>query len=277
MSDSDVEHYLREISRYELLTKEQEQELARRIAQGDAEAREIMIRSNLRLVVSIAKHYANRGLPLLDLIAEGNLGLMKAVERFRAEEEKRFSTYATWWIKQAIRRALNAKVKNVRIPSYMVEMVNRFRKAANELSQEYSRAVTPTEVAEAMHLSEDKIDVIHRAMGAASSSPLMRGGGNEDDRTILDDVDELLARAGKKHDDEILFTDHEEEKLALLVQTLDPRARKIIRLRYGLGGRKPMTLEAIGRRLSTPITRERVRQIETQALTEMLSILTENE
>ena len=135
MSDNDIALYLKEISSFKLLSGEEEQTLAKKIAAGDAEARETMIRSNLRLVVSIAKNYSRRGMPLLDVIAEGNLGLLKAVERFRAGEGTRFSTYASWWIKQTIRRALTAKVKNVRVPAYMVELVSQWRQVASELNQ----------------------------------------------------------------------------------------------------------------------------------------------
>ncbi len=272
MSDSDVETYLREISQFDLLTEQQEKDLARRIKSGDADAREEMIRSNLRLVVSIAKKYTNRGLPLLDLIAEGNIGLMKAVERFRAEEGRRFSTYASWWIKQAIRRALTAKVKNVRVPAYMVEMVSRWRRASHELSQEFERQATADEIAERMEISADKVDVIQRAISASSSSAVgfpSRSGEMEGTA----DIEEMLARAGKEYQPAPLFTDHEEEKLGLLLSCLDARAEKIIRSRYGIGTDKALTLESIGTRLRPPITRERVRQIEASALKEMLTIL----
>lgn len=277
MSDSDVAAYLREISRFPLLTKEQEQSLAPRIAKGDLDAREEMIRSNLRLVVSIAKKYASHGLPLLDLIAEGNFGLMKAVERFRAEENKRFSTYASWWIKQAIRRALAAKVKNVRVPTYMVDIVNRWRRASNELSQEFERAATPKEIASRIRVSEDKIEVIQKALGAANSSSFTAPRITDPDG-MLGDIEELLARAGKDIQPEALFTDHEEEKLELLLGCLDERASTVIRYRYGINTKEVMTLERIGEwKLQKKITRERVRQIETMALREMLDILREED
>ena len=271
MSDSDIELYLKEISEFPLLTEGQEKDLARSIAKGDAEARETMIRSNLRLVVSIAKRYGNRGLPLLDLIAEGNLGLLKAVERFRAEEGRRFSTYASWWIKQAIRRALTAKVKNVRVPAYMVEMVTRWRRASNELSQEFERAATPDEIAEKMDLTPEKMGVIRKAISAGSSSAF--GGTRMDEDGPLSNIEEMLARAGKEYTSEHLFTDNEEEKLDLLLTCLDSRAEKIIRYRYGIGVNRVLTLESIGNKLRPSITRERVRQIETQALKSMLKVI----
>ncbi len=278
MSDNDIELYLREISRYKLLSAKEEVELAGGIAKGDMEARESMIRSNLRLVVSIAKKYSRCGLPLLDLIAEGNLGLLKAVERFRAEEGKRFSTYASWWIKQSIRRALTSKVKNVRVPAYMVEMVNRWRKASNELSQEFKREVSADEIAESMQLTPEQIEVIQKALGASASSAAfsLSARGDDDEGGGGGDIEEMLARAGKEYHEEHLFTDNEEEKLNLLMQCLDSRSEKILRYRYGVGTRKLMTLEAIGNKLRPPITRERVRQIETQALKTLFKILDEN-
>ena len=270
MSDNDIELYLKEISQFPLLNEHEEQDLARKIAKGDAEAREIMIRSNLRLVVSIAKKYSYQGLPLLDPIAEGNLGLMKAVERFRAEEGHRFSTYASWWIKQAIRRAITAKVKNVRVPAYMVEMVSRWRRASSELSQEFERAATPDEIAEKMEIPPEKLAVIQKALGAASSSGSFRGDPDDEDGG---DIEETLARAGKEAAPPPLFTDNEEEKLELLLQCLDAREERIVRYRYGVGTNRVLTLEAIGEKLEPAITRERVRQIETQALRTLLRVL----
>lgn len=276
MSDSDVESYLHEISQFRLLTKEKEQKLAREIADGNMDSREEMINANLRLVVAIAKKYANRGLPLLDLIAEGNIGLLKAVERFRAEEDKRFSTYASWWIKQAIRRALSAKVKNVRVPAYMVEMVSRWRRAANELSQELEREPTMEEIAAQLDLSDNKIEAIQKAIEASSSSAY-GGGGNSDDEDgeVYGNIEEMLARAGKDYSPQATFTDNEEEKLELLLHCLGNRERKILRHRYGIGTSQILTLESIGQKLNKALTRERVRQIETQALRELHRILEE--
>ncbi len=275
MSDSDVESYLREISQFKLLNKEKEQALAHRIADGDMDAREEMISSNLRLVVAIAKKYSSRGLPLLDLIAEGNIGLLKAVERFRAEEDKRFSTYASWWIKQAIRRALSAKVKNVRVPAYMVEMVSRWRKVASELCQTLEREPTMEEIAAELDLSDSKVEAIQKAIEASGSSAY-GGGGNTDGEEVYGDIEEMLARAGKEYSPQNIFTDNEEEKLELLLQCLGSRERKIIRHRYGIGTNRVLTLESIGQKLSKTLTRERVRQIETQALREMYRILDES-
>ncbi len=268
-----MELYLKEISEFKLLTEEQERELARRVTAGDAQAREDMIRSNLRLVVSIAKKYTRHGLPLLDLIAEGNLGLLKAVERFRVEEGRRFSTYASWWIKQSIRRALTAKLKNVRVPAYMVDIVSKWRRASKELSQQLERQATVREIAESMDIPADKIEVIQKAISASSSSAFGYSGAV--DEAGQNNLEETLARAGKDYSSEHVFTDNEEEKLELLLKCLDSRAEKIIRYRYGISSEQIQTLENIGARLDPPITRERVRQIETQALKVMVKVLTE--
>ncbi len=175
MSDGDIEVYLQEIGKYRLLSEEEEISLSISLQAGDKEAREKMIQANLRLVVSIAKCYNNRGLSLMDIIAEGNLGLLKAVERFNPESGRRFSTYASWWIKQTIRRALSSKVKNVRVPTYMAEMVSRWKRVSSELAQELQRAASPKEIAAEMSLNEEKAEAIQKAMGAAYSFiPLRR-------------------------------------------------------------------------------------------------------
>lgn len=276
MSDSDIAIYLKEISEFRLLTGDTEKDLARRISTGEAWAREELIRCNLRLVVSIAKKFANRGLPLLDLIAEGNFGLMKAVDRFRAEEDKRFSTYASWWIKQAIRRALAAKVKNVRVPAYMVEIVNRWRKTSNELSQKYQRTPTPQEIATILEIPEDKIDVIMKAISAASSSSFtgMRYNDNDEDNSGMEDMMAMAAAAREENTGGSALDAEDEKKLEMLLNCLDERSRDIVRHRYGIGVPDTMTLEDIGDKiLHKSITRERVRQIESKALREMLKIM----
>ena len=275
MSDGDIELYLQEIGRFPLLSEEEEVSLARRILEGDAKAREDMIQSNLRLVVSIAKCYSNCGLVLLDVIAEGNLGLLKAVERYNPESGRRFSTYASWWIKQTIRRALSSKVKNVRVPTYMAEMVSRWKKVSSELAQELQRAATPEEIADELSLNEERAGAVQKALGASHSSSFSsmgRGRGEEDD------LDELLAQAGKQYEakDHLLF-ENEEGKLEILMSCLEPREEVVVRMRYGIGSDEPLTLDAIGDTFTPTITRERVRQIETQALKTMLRILDEEE
>lgn len=274
--DADVENYLREISQFDLLTADEEKSLARRIRTGDMDARETMIRSNLRLVVSIAKQFNNQGLPLLDLIAEGNLGLMKAVECFDPDEGTRFSTYGCWWIKQAIRRALKSKVKNVRVPAYMADMVNRWRRVSRELTQDLERTATPEEIAGAMALSPEKIALIQQAIEAGSSSSFGAAGDYGEDGMNPNDVEEVLARAGVGVEPAALFANDEEKKLEILLDCLDEREQKILRLRYGIGGAgKFHTLQEIGKKVR--LTRERVRQIEGQALRMLLSILDEEE
>lgn len=275
MSDSDIEQYLQEIGRFRLLSEEEEISLAHRIANGESDAREEMIQCNLRLVVSIAKNYSNCGLVLLDVIAEGNLGLLKAVERFDPESGSRFSTYASHWIKQTIRRALSSKVKNVRVPTYMAEMVSRWKRVSMELAQELNRAATPEEIADEMSLNEERAGAVRKAIGASHSSSISSLGRGRDEE---EDLDELLAQAGKRWD----ASDHysaadDETKLEILMSCLEPREQIVVRMRYGIGRDEAQTLDAIGDTFSPPITRERVRQIETQALRTMLRILDEEE
>ena len=274
MEDNEVELYLKEISGFPLLGEDEERELARRIAAGDAEARERLIRSNLRLVVAIAKHYTNLGLPLLDLIAEGNVGLLRAVDHFRADQGVHFSTYATWWIKQSIRRALGGKGRNVRIPDYMRELVAKWRRVANELCQQLSRQPTPEEIAEKMRLRRNRLESIRQALNASSFNFGVTLDTDGDNAEALED---LLARAKNAAASPPLLTDHEEKKLDLLLECLDHRCATILRLRYGIGRRKSLKLEEIGSRLRPPVTRERVRQLERQALRQLVKILREAE
>ncbi len=275
MSDGDIEQYLQEIGRFRLLSEDEEIALSRRILDGDAGAREEMIQCNLRLVVSIAKCYSNCGLVLLDVIAEGNLGLLKAVERYNPESGRRFSTYASWWIKQTIRRALSSKVKNVRVPTYMAEMVSRWKRVSSELAQELQRAATPEEIADEMSLNEERAGAVQKAIGAAHSSSFNAIGRGRDEE---DDLDELLAQAGKQYDaKEHQSSANEESKLEILMSCLEPREEIVVRMRYGIGRDEALTLDAIGDTFSPPITRERVRQIETQALKTMIRILDEEE
>ncbi len=276
--DGDIECYLREICQYALLTTDEEQDLAKRIQDDqDPEARDHMIRSNLRLVVNIAKNYAASGLPLLDLIAEGNIGLMKAADRFRPNEGASFSTYASWWIKQAIRRAINTKVKNVRVPAYMADIVSKWRRVSNELTQGLERAATPAEIADAMRLNPEKVAIIQQAIGADSSSSLGRyafsSARKSDDDEFGDVIEEIPARPTEEGMAEDLFGEEDAAKMDELLLCLQPREEKVLRLRYGLPSGEFMTLQRIGAELN--LTRERVRQIETIALRKILRILGE--
>ncbi|MCK6473066.1 MAG: RNA polymerase sigma factor RpoD/SigA [Planctomycetes bacterium] len=222
------------------------------------EARNQMARCNLRLVVSIAKNYNHRGMPLLDLIEEGNLGLLKAVVRFSPDQGCKFSTYASWWIKQTIRRALINKVKSVRVPAYMVEIITRWKRKSAELAQKLGREPSAEEIGAALELSASKIKAIRQALNAAGSTS--RGtdpDSNVDIEDVLSSVPEREGAGG--------LGDYDREALNHALEfSLTDRERKIIELRYGLGEEEPLTLETIGERIG--LTRERVRQIENQAL-----------
>ena len=265
-NDAEVELYLSEISKYPLLTSEEERGLARRIAAGDEEARHDMIRSNLRLVVSIAKKYNDRGMSLLDLIEEGNLGLLKAVTRFNPDEGCKFSTYATWWIKQTIRRALINKVKPVRVPAYMFEELSRWKKAASMLSQKLGRDVTPDEIGKHLKLSVSKIEIIRKALSA--TAPMGRGGSSNGDGEGSFELEDLLVGL-PSHEEVSEIEDYDREALRTAIDLgLTERERQVIELRYGMNAvdaRQPTkTLEQIGEQIG--LTRERVRQIENHAL-----------
>ena len=255
---SPLETYLREINETRLLTAEEEQSLARRIGKGDAEARDRMVRANLRLVVNIARSYAGKGLGLQDLIEEGNLGLLRAVEGFDPEMGTRFSTYASYWIKQSIKRALINSSKTIRIPAYMVELLSKWRRATNRLSEELGRVPTQEETARLLGLPKKKLPIIKKAIQIHNATPQ---GDQSDQGWSLGEMvmDERL----KSPDEELL--DHDVLKTALeLISTLDPREATILRMRFGLDNTTPHTLKEIGQELG--LTRERVRQIETEAL-----------
>ncbi|MBU6387933.1 MAG: sigma-70 family RNA polymerase sigma factor [Planctomycetes bacterium] len=255
---SPLETYLREINETRLLTAQEEQSLARLVGQGDAEARDRMVRSNLRLVVNIARNYVGKGLGLQDLIEEGNLGLLRAVEGFDPEMGTRFSTYASYWIKQSIKRALINSSKTIRIPAYMVELLSKWRRATNRLSEELGRVPTQEETARLLGLPKKKLPIIKKAIQIHNATP--QGDQSEQGWSLGEMVmDERL----KSPDEELL--DHDVLKTALdLIGTLDPREATILRMRFGLDNTPPHTLKEIGQELG--LTRERVRQIETEAL-----------
>src|SRR5258708_7757170 len=206
-NDAEVELYLAEISKFKLLTMNDERELAHRIAKGDTEARDHMIRSNLRLVVSIAKNYQDRGMAFLDLIEEGNLGLLKAVGRFSPDQGCKFSTYASWWIKQTIRRALINKVKSVRVPAYMVEVLTRWKRASSALAQKLGRDPSVDEIGKFLKLSPNKIAIIRQALSA--SAPVGRGGDGDGSF----DLEDVLAGVPSKEEDTTLPGDVDRETL----------------------------------------------------------------
>lgn len=271
MASEDVfDTYLREISRYDLLTADQEKELAIRIKKGDMEARDIMIRANLRLVVHVAKKYNNRGLPIMDLIEEGNLGLLKAVDHFDETRGTRFSTYGTWWIKQAIRRSLTNTVKTIRVPAYMVEIISKWKQAKQRLTTKNGVEPAPEEIAEEINISgkKEKLRMIKRILGAPGGTKSL----SDDNYGALTDVlkDDNVLTA-----EEIYFNKEEIARIADLLDQIDERESNILRLRYGLDSGEPMTLEKIGEQLG--LTRERVRQIENEALEKLHRILTRGE
>lgn len=256
--DSGLRLYLREINQTRLLTPEEEIATARRIRKGDRQARDEMIRCNLRLVISIAKNYTRRGLSLMDLIEEGNLGLLRAVERFDPAQGCRFSTYASWWIRQAIKRSLISAVKPVEIPAYMVDMINKWRRAVIRLECDNSRPPTPWEVARRMALSRKKVEVVARA-ARAFSSPF---------QAVSDDTEwslsEMLADEQSRSPVDALLEHRRTEMVMKSLNSIDKRAATILRMRFGLDGHEPITLKEIGKQVG--LTRERVRQIERDAL-----------
>lgn len=260
-TDDSIRLYLREIGRIQLLRAEEEIELARRIAKGGYDgivAKRQLVQANLRLVVSIAKKYLNRGLPFLDLIQEGNLGLIRAAEKFDPERGYKFSTYATWWIRQGITRALADKSRTIRVPVHMVETINKFKKVTRELSQGLNRRPTENELAVAMDVSVQKVKEIVAANRTPVSleTPL----GKEEDSRLGDFIaDAESARPDSSATDELLRTDIEQ-----VLNSLLPREREVIRLRYGLDDGRERTLEEVGQLFG--ITRERVRQIEFKAM-----------
>ena len=268
--ENELDTYLREINEVSLLTAEEEIELAREIQAGSMPAREHMIRANLRLVVSIAKKYVNRGLPFMDVIEEGNIGLMKAVERFDPDAGCRFSTYATWWIKQAIRRSLISSVKTVRVPSYMVEIIGRWKSLAMELSFQLGRQPTSAEIAEGLELAEENRGLVKQTVETAAAP---NGIVSLD---MMPQADESIEDPDAAAPDESVLDAAEVARLYELLEEMDEVEAEVLRLRFGLEpspGKKPgvegMTLKAIGQMMG--MTREKVRQIEKRALKKLQS------
>lgn len=227
------------------------------------QARERMILSNLRLVVKISKQYLNRGMSMADLIEEGNIGLMRAVEGYDPEMETRFSTYASWWIKQAIRRTLNNTVQPVHIPAYMVAMIAEWKRAHTELEHKHGRPPTPAEMAEHMKISDRKVRLIRRAVKASHSSHQAA----RDENSLS--LDEMLA--DYRASDESMLNIADQEMIVQLLSQIDQRDAMILRLRYGLDKKPPMTLKEIGREVG--LTRERVRQLERAAISKLRSAM----
>ncbi len=260
--------YLSEIGFSPLLTAAEEVELGRAIQQGDAAARKRMIESNLRLVVKIARRYLNRGLPLLDLIEEGNLGLIRAAEKFDPERGFRFSTYATWWIRQTIERAIMNQTRTIRLPIHVIKEINIYLRAARHLSQTLDHEPTAEEIAEEL---DKPLDEVKRMLGlnerVASVDEPMGHGDGDGDRSLLDSIadDTLVEPTELLQDDDVRA--HMEEWLEQLTE----KQRSVVEQRFGLSGREPATLEEVGSRIG--VTRERVRQIQIDALRRLRRIL----
>ena len=256
--DDPVRMYLKEIGKVPLLTAEEEIEIAKRLETGDEEAKKKLSEANLRLVVSIAKRYVGRGMLFLDLIQEGNLGLIKAVEKFDYRKGFKFSTYATWWIRQAITRAIADQARTIRIPVHMVETINKLIRGSRQLLQQYGREPTPEEIAKEMGISESKVrEIIKIAQEPVSlETPI----GEEEDSHLGDFIPDDDAPAPAEAASFALM----KEQLLDVLDTLTPREEKVLRLRFGLDDGRQRTLEEVGKEFN--VTRERIRQIEAKAL-----------
>ena len=250
--------YIKDIKHIPLLTPEEELKTARKVKKGDAHARRVMIRSNLRLVINIAKQYSHFGVPLLDLIEEGNLGLMKAVSKFNPKLGYRFSTYAAWWIKQHVTRALADQGKTVRIPVYMVEKLSKFRKVSERLTHRLRRKPKVAELAKALKISTEKVkELMQMDQGTTS---LDQPVGDEGEASIMDLMEDTSASTSQDHIDGFLRN----ERVQRLLARMNPREREILELRFGLKDGEVHTLNEAAKIFN--ITRERVRQIEAVAL-----------
>ena len=253
-----VKMYLKDIGKVPLLAADEEIELAKKMLDGDEESKRKLSEANLRLVVSIAKRYMGRGMLFLALIQEGNLGLMKAVEKFDYQKGFKFSTYATWWIRQAITRAIADQARTIRIPVHMVETINKQIRVSRTLLQEFGREPTPEEIAKYMGISEDKVREIQKI--AQDPVSLETPIGEEEDSHLGDFLEDETSTAPS---DMVAFTLLKEQLIGVL-DTLTPREEKVLRLRYGIDDGRPRTLEEVGKEFN--VTRERIRQIEAKAL-----------
>ncbi len=262
---SPLETYLREINETSLLSAQDERELAVAIGEGDNEARDRMVRANLRLVVNIARGYTGKGLGLQDLIEEGNLGLLRAVEGFDPAMGTRFSTYASYWIKQSIKRALINTAKTIRIPAYMVELLSKWRRASTRLSEELGRSPTPEEIARVLGLPRKKLPIIKKAIHIYNLTPQtdQAEAGWSLGEMIMDE-------RTRTPEDELVEHDNLEHVMQQL-KIMDTREATVLRLRFGLNDHEPHTLKEIG--VTLGLTRERVRQIETEALAKLAECL----
>ncbi len=264
MTTDSLQLFLKDIGKVRLLTAAEEVELAKRIERGDLAAKEKMVESNLRLVVSIAKNYRNQGLPFLDLIQEGTLGLVRAAEKFDYRKGFKFSTYATWWIRQAIARALADKARTIRIPVHVVEKLNKIGRAERKLVTELGREPTPEEIAEVTGIEPDEVDSIKRSAQAPVS--LEKPVGDEEESEFGQFIADEKAESPFDRAADLLT----KEALREALENLSYRERRVLELRYGLGGEHPRTLDEVGRTFN--VTRERIRQIENQSLKKLQTL-----
>ncbi len=264
MTTDSLQLFLKDIGKVRLLTAQEEVDLAKRIERGDLDAKQKMVESNLRLVVSIAKNYRNQGLPFLDLIQEGTLGLVRAAEKFDYRKGFKFSTYATWWIRQAIARALADKARTIRIPVHVVEKLNKIGRAERKLVTELGREPTPEEIAEHTGIDPEEVESIKRSAQAPVS--LEKPVGDEEESEFGQFIADERAESPYERAAEILT----KEALREALENLSYRERRVLELRYGLGGEHPRTLDEVGRTFN--VTRERIRQIENQSLKKLQSL-----
>lgn len=264
VSDDSVRLYLREIGKIPLLSAEEEMELARRIIKGDKKAKDKMAEANMRLVVSIAKRYSGRGLDFLDLIQEGNTGLLRAVEKFDPDKGFKFSTYATWWIRQAITRAIADQARTIRIPVHMVETINKLLRTQRRMTQELNREPTIEELSKELDMEPEKIEYVIKIKQDISSLDASVGRDGEDDESALQDfiVDEDTVSPEDSATSQLL-----KEQVQDMLSSLSDREQKIVRMRFGLDNGKNHTLEGVGQEFA--VTRERIRQIEAKALAKL--------
>lgn len=263
-SDDSVRLYLREIGKIPLLNAEEELELAQRVVQGDKKAKDKMAEANMRLVVSIAKRYSGRGLDFLDLIQEGNTGLLRAVEKFDPDKGFKFSTYATWWIRQAITRAIADQARTIRIPVHMVETINKLLRTQRRMTQELNREPTIEELAKELEMEPEKVEYVMKIKQDITSLDAGVGRDGDDEDSVLRDFieDEDSATPEESAASQLL-----KEQVQEILSTLSDREQKIIRMRFGLDNGKSHTLEEVGQEFA--VTRERIRQIEAKALAKL--------
>ena len=264
VSDDSVRLYLREIGKIPLLSAEEEMDLARRIVEGDKKAKDKMAEANMRLVVSIAKRYSGRGLDFLDLIQEGNTGLLRAVEKFDPDKGFKFSTYATWWIRQAITRAIADQARTIRIPVHIVETINKLLRTQRRMTQELNREPTIEELSKELDMEPEKIEYVIKIKQDISSLDAGVGRDGEDDDSVLQDfiVDEDTVSPEDSASNQLL-----KEQVQEILSSLSDREQKIVRMRFGLDNGKNHTLEEVGQEFA--VTRERIRQIEAKALAKL--------